>query len=89
MSYRERIRDKLTEAFRPTVLDVIDDSHSHRGHSGARPGGETHFTVRIVSEAFAGQNRVARQRAVYRVLQAELDERVHALVLDVRTPAEA
>lgn len=88
MIYQQRIRDKLTEAFAPAVLEITDDSHRHRGHSGARPEGETHFSVRIVADAFAGQNRVARQRAIHRVLQSELEERVHALALDVKAPSE-
>ena len=88
MTYAERIQTKLTDAFSPAELDVRDDSHKHKGHVGARPEGETHFHVRIVSDAFDGQNRVNRQRAIYKVLKAELDERVHALSLEVLTPGE-
>lgn len=88
MTYAERIQTRLTEAFSPVELDVRDDSHKHKGHVGARPEGETHFHVRIVSDSFADQNRVNRQRAVYKVLKAELDERVHALSLEVLAPAE-
>ncbi|WP_417519309.1 BolA family protein [Minwuia sp.] len=87
MTYAERIRTKLTDAFQPVELDVQDESHKHRGHVGHRPDGETHFHVRIVSAAFEGQSRVNRQRAIYRVLKSELEERVHALSLDVQTPA--
>lgn len=89
MTYAERIQTKLSDAFSPAELDVRDDSHKHKGHVGARPEGETHFHVRIVSEAFQGQNRVNRQRAIYKVLKAELDERVHALSLEVLSPDEA
>ena len=89
MVYAERIRDKLTAAFAPTVLEVADESHRHAGHGGAQPGGETHFTVTMVSDSFAGQSRVQRQRAVYQVLEAELKERVHALALNLATPEEA
>lgn len=89
MTYRDRIETKLNAAFEPAELAVRDDSEKHRGHAGYRPDGETHFHVRIVSPAFEGQNRVARQRAVYRVLKDELTERVHALSLETLTPAEA
>jgi len=88
MTYAERIQTRLTEAFQPAELDIRDDSHKHKGHVGARPEGETHFHVRIVSDAFEGQNRVNRQRAIYKVLKAELEERVHALSLEVLTPGE-
>jgi BolA protein len=89
MVYAERIRDKLTEAFAPKALDVLDESHRHVGHAGAQAGGETHFTVTMVSDSFAGQSRLQRQRAVYKVLDAELKERVHALALNLATPEEA
>ncbi|MGE0713957.1 MAG: BolA family protein [Alphaproteobacteria bacterium] len=85
---RDRIRDKLTAAFAPLRLAIEDDSHRHAGHAGARPEGETHFRVEIVSAAFAGHSRVARQRMVYDVLAAELAERVHALQLRTATPQE-
>lgn len=88
MTYAERIQTKLTEAFSPAELDVRDDSHKHKGHVGARPEGETHFHVRIVADSFAGQNRVNRQRAIYKVLKDELEERVHALSLEVQAPGE-
>jgi len=89
MVYAERIRDKLTAAFDPKALEVADESYRHAGHAGAQPGGETHFTVTMVSDSFAGQSRVQRQRAVYQVLEAELKERVHALALNLATPEEA
>jgi len=84
----ETMRRKLTETFRPTRLEIVDDSHKHAGHAGARPEGETHFSVEIVAAAFAGKTRVERQRLVYSVLAAELSDRVHALALQTRTPAE-
>ena len=89
MTVAQTITDKLTAAFQPARLEVIDDSHQHAGHVGARPGGETHFTVRIVADAFAGKSRVERQRLVYGVLAAELAGPVHALALTTQTPAEA
>ncbi len=81
MSVAETIRDKLTARFAPTRLVILDESHRHAGHAGARPEGETHFAVTIVSSAFAGINRVARQRLVYETLADELATRVHALSL--------
>ena len=80
---------KLTEAFAPTELDIVDQSHLHAGHAGAPGGGESHFRIRIVSAQFDGLGRVARQRAINNVLKAELAGPVHALSLQALTPAEA
>ena len=88
MQVRRAMEDKLRAAFAPIRLDIVDDSHRHAGHGGARPEGETHFTVEIVSTAFVGQNRVTRQRAVYAALAQELETRVHALALTTLTPEE-
>lgn len=88
-SYADRIRRKLTDALAPSRLDVVDESHRHAGHSGARPEGETHFNVTVVSAAFEGRSRVERQRMVYALLADELAERVHALALTTRAPQEA
>ena len=85
----DQIRRKLTEALSPLELDVIDESARHAGHAGARPEGETHFRVRIVSPVFDGLNRVARQRRVHEILAEELNTRVHALSIDAKTPKEA
>ena len=88
------MREKLTTAFEPTRLELEDDSwrhagHHHEGGMDARPGGESHFNLTLVSEAFAGQGRVQRQRAVNAVLSAELSGPVHALSIKALTPAEA
>jgi BolA protein len=88
MSIAETIRRKLTERFAPTRLEVEDQSHRHVGHEGARPGGETHFAVTIVSAAFTGQSRVARQRLVYETLAQELAAGVHALSLTTLAPED-
>ena len=88
MSVADTIRHKLIQRFAPIRLEVEDESHRHIGHEGARPGGETHFTVTIVSATFAGQSRVARQRLVYETLAAELATQVHALSLTALTPDE-
>ena len=85
----EAIQDKLTAAFRPTRLEIVDDSHRHAGNAGAREGGESHFNVTIESPAFAGTARVARQRMVYRALAEELAGPVHALSVKALAPGEA
>jgi BolA protein len=87
--YADRIRAKLEAGLAPQALDILDESAKHAGHAGARPEGETHFRVRIVSAAFVGMGRVDRQRKVYALLADELAERVHALALETRTPEEA
>jgi|TARA_Y100000588_G_scaffold326701_1_gene361266 BolA protein len=79
LSVAQSIEEKLRAAFDPVSLAVIDESHQHAGHVGARPGGETHFRVEITAKIFADLNRVERQRRVYEVLQEELDGPVHAL----------
>ena len=88
MSVAETIRRKLTERLAPLRLDILDESHRHAGHAGARPEGETHFAVTIVSAAFVGLSRVARQRLVYQILADELATRVHALALTTLAPGE-
>lgn len=80
------ISAKLTAAFSPEKLEVIDESHQHAGHSGARPDGESHFRVRIVAEAFRGKSRVDRHRMVNAALAVELKERVHALAIEAAAP---
>lgn len=89
MSVADRLRRKLTDALTPVALDIEDESAKHKGHAGWRPGGETHFRVAIVSAAFEGKSRVDRQRMVYDVLSDEMADRVHALALVTKTPAEA
>lgn len=88
MTVAETIRRKLTEALKPIRLEVVDDSHRHAGHAGARPGGETHFNVSVVSAAFDGKSRIERQRMVFKALEMELAGPIHALALVTRTPAE-
>ncbi|HEY5336618.1 MAG TPA: BolA family protein [Rhizomicrobium sp.] len=88
MAMSQIIHEKLTAAFAPKELTVEDESAKHAGHSGARPGGETHFNVRIVADAFAGLSRVERQRRVSAALAEELRGSVHALSLTTLTPAE-
>jgi BolA family transcriptional regulator, general stress-responsive regulator len=83
------IEKLLTEALAPERLDVIDDSEKHRGHAGHDPRGESHFSVVVVSAAFEGKNRVARQRLVNAALAELLRERVHALAMVTKAPGEA
>jgi BolA protein len=85
---KERIEEKLTRAFQPENLSVVDESHLHAGHAGARPGGETHFRVNVVAAAFAGKNRVERHRMVNSVLAEELAGPVHALAIHPAAPGE-
>lgn len=85
----EAIQGKLTAAFSPTRLEIQDDSDRHAGHAGARAGGESHFNVTIESQAFAGANKVARQRMVYKALSEELAGPVHALSVKALAPGEA
>jgi BolA protein len=80
----EKIRVKLEEAFSPRVLEVVDDSESHRGHAGFQEGGESHFNVVIEADAFKGQSRIARHRAVHAALGKELVSEIHALALTIR-----
>ena len=88
------IREKLSTALSPTQLTIEDDSwrhagHHHEGGMDARPGGESHFNVTIVSAAFEGQGRLARQRTVNGLLATELAGPVHALSIKAQTPDEA
>jgi BolA family transcriptional regulator, general stress-responsive regulator len=89
MTVKDVITQKLTSAFTPESLEIVDESHQHEGHAGHRPGGETHFRVYIVSEAFRGKTRVARHRLINEVLAAELSDRVHALAIHASAPGEA
>jgi BolA protein len=88
MSVADRIREKLASGLKPLRLEITDDSHLHAGHAGAREGGESHFTVEIVSEAFEGVGRVQRQRMIYGLLAEELAGPVHALALKTIAPSE-
>jgi BolA protein len=89
MTVRDQIIEKLTKAFQPVSLDVVDESHQHEGHAGHRPEGETHFRVHIVSDAFRGKTRLERHRMVNDTLSRELRERVHALTIHASAPGDA
>ena len=85
----DRLRSVLAGAFPAGRLEVVDDSAHHAGHAGAAAGGETHYSVLLVSPAFRGMSRVERSRAVHAVLAAEFAGGMHALGLTLRTPEEA
>jgi BolA protein len=74
----------LNEALHPAQLEVVDESHLHAGHAGAREGGETHFRVKVIARAFNGKSRLERHRMINALLDAELRGRVHALAIDVK-----
>jgi BolA protein len=82
----QRIFRKLEEELRPAALDVVDESHHHAGHAGARDGGESHFRVRIVAEVFRGKSRVEQHRMVNAALDHELKAQVHALAIQASAP---
>ena len=88
MQVKTIIADKLAAAFAPQSLDVEDESHRHEGHAGHRPGGQTHFRVEIVSEAFRGKSRIERHRMVNQTLAQELSSGVHALAIHASAPGE-
>jgi BolA protein len=82
------IDQRLRAALAPQRLEVVNDSDRHRGHAGHDGSGESHFTVRIVSAAFAGRTRLQRQRAVNAALADLLRDRIHALAIEARAPGE-
>jgi BolA family transcriptional regulator, general stress-responsive regulator len=87
-SVASAIRDKLTAALAPTLLEIDDESARHAGHAGAREGGESHFHVTVEAAAFVGESAVNRQRRIHRILAEELRGPVHALSLTLRAPGE-
>ncbi|MCP5365432.1 MAG: BolA family transcriptional regulator [Hyphomicrobiales bacterium] len=89
MTVAETIKMKLTAGLAPSELEITDESKHHAGHAGARPEGETHFHVRIVSSQFDHQSRIDRHRQVNALLALELKQRIHALRLTTLTPDEA
>jgi len=83
------MHSRLLSEFAPRNIAIEDQSGLHAGHAGARPGGETHYRVTLVSSAFEGLSRIARQRLVYQALREEFETGLHALSLDLKTPGEA
>jgi len=88
MSVEQSIREKLSRAFAPEVLEVANDSHLHAGHAGSPGTGESHFSVKVVSSAFEGKSRLQRHRMVNEVLAEELSGKIHALAITTLSPEE-
>lgn len=89
MRVEEEIERRLIAGLQPSELEIVDESARHAGHAGARPGGQSHFRLRIVSAAFAGMTRVERQRRVYAVLGDLMTSDIHAMAMTALTPEEA
>jgi len=85
MTAQERITSALIEAFHPARINVVDESHLHKGHAGHRPEGETHFRVTIAADAFEGRSRVEAHRMVNAALAAEFARGLHALAIRIET----
>jgi BolA family transcriptional regulator, general stress-responsive regulator len=89
MNIAARIKQKLAAGLEPISLEVMDESHLHAGHSGAREGGQTHYRIKVASARFSGKGRVERHRMVYALLADEIAEGVHALALQTLAPGES
>ncbi|MDP7344632.1 MAG: BolA family protein [Alphaproteobacteria bacterium] len=88
MRVARAIENRLNDGLTPARLEITDESARHQGHAGARPEGESHFQVTVVSAKFEGMSRLERQRLVYRLLAEEMKTDIHALALTTRTPGE-
>ncbi len=88
MSVESSIREKLVQAFQPTRLEILNESHLHAGHHGSPGTGESHFRVLLVSPVFTGKSRLERHRLVNHALAAELQGKVHALAIKAYAPEE-
>ncbi len=89
MTVADDIRAKLEAALAPSTLDIVDESASHAGHAGARPGGQSHFRLTIVAPGFAGKSRLERQRMINKILEQELAGPVHALAITAMSETES
>ncbi len=83
MSRADRMRQLLQDAFNPDQIDIIDDSHKHKGHGGWREGGETHYRLEISAESLKGLSRVKAQQSIYKILKPEFETGLHALSIRV------
>lgn len=88
MTVEQSIREKLSQAFVPLALEVVNESHRHAGHAGSPGTGESHFAIKVVSDAFAGKSRVERHRMVNAVLAEELSGQIHALAITALSRGE-
>ncbi len=86
MTLKDTITMRLANGLAPETLEVIDESHQHAGHAGSRPGGETHFRIRVTAAAFAGKSRIERHRLINALLADELRDRIHALAIEASAP---
>lgn len=84
----ENLRDKLSRAIPVEHIDIQDESHLHAGHAGARPEGNSHFRLVVVSDAFTDMSRVKRHQVIYRILHEEMQSHIHALAISALTPKE-
>ena len=84
MTVKENIESKMNKAIKAEFLEVIDESHKHAGHAGARPEGETHFHINMTASELNGKSRVERQRMIYKILSDEMAGPVHALSLSLK-----
>jgi len=84
----EGIESNLRAGLQPQRFSIVDESHKHAGHAGARAGGESHFRIVVVSAAFEGKTRVQRQQMVYGLLKPQFEQGLHALAMTTLTPAE-
>ena len=82
------LQAKLTEAFSPQSLEIINESHLHAGHAGDDGSGESHLRIKIVSDRFRDMNRVERHRAVYEIVQPKIDEGLHACAIEAKAAGE-
>lgn len=82
------IRNKLMKGLNPLLLEIVDESHKHTGHAGARPGGNSHFKIKIISSTFTPLSRLERHRLVHKLLEVELADKIHALSLTLLAPEE-
>ncbi len=87
MTVEEQIRQRLA-TLEPIALELVDESAKHAGHAGARPGGNTHWRLAIVSRAFTGKPVVARHRMIYQALGSLMQDPIHALAIEARAPGE-
>ncbi len=89
MSIAAIITQKLQQALSPVTIQVIDESHKHIGHVGARDSGETHFAIIVISQQFKGLSRLQRHKLIYSILDLEMQNNIHALSIVAHAPEEA
>jgi len=88
MLLSEIIKEKIEKSLSIAGVIIEDESYKHEGHPGSRPGGETHFKIKVISESFSGKSRIERQRMIFRALENEMKEKIHAISIAALTPKE-